>query len=420
MNAVFVSSDGDDGFPGDPSFPVRSLGVAAQRAAANGANVVYVGNGVYSGNLTLSGRTLTLLGGWTVMRPNWTRNCDSRARSQTVILALDGGPALQVGDGGYVLRSLTVQTLLTDPPVPNTAGASRIALVARNADVTLVDVGLVATDGVPGGPAPVGANAGGVRACGGFNDCQAGDAGPPWLTTALPSDGGRFSATGFIPGDGAPGLTGPDGHNGRDGGLGQSATDCYVGCGCGVDCVSSGPIPQQAGEGRCGCGGRGGLGGGAGRGGGASVAVLAVNSTIRAEFSALQAGRGGNGSVGGSGGSGAPGADGGTGSAVRCQKKACRFTVGSSCMMMPVACYYGNGPADEVFQDLQPGVPGGPGGRGADGQQGGSGAGGSSVAVVLVGTSSLLLDGGTVLRVSDGGVGGPGARGGASALVQTW
>ncbi|MBL8923340.1 MAG: hypothetical protein JNJ54_31095 [Myxococcaceae bacterium] len=419
MKAVFVSPTGDDLLPGSIDFPVASIGKAADLAAASGATTIYISNGTYPGNVSLSGTSLALLGGWTVVFGTWTRDCSAGARSQTRILALDAGPAVSVADAGFVFRSLFVQTLLMAAPVVDQAGGSRTALVASNANVTLSDVGLVATDGVPGGTASLGAS-GGVRSCSGVADCQEGAAGTPWLTTARPSDGGRFTANGFIAGDGTPGQAGPDGQAGRDGGLGQTAMSCYLGCGCGVNCVSTGPLPQQAEAGRCGCGGRGGSGGGAGRGGGASVAVLAVNSTIRADFSSLQAGRGGNGSSGGAGGQGALGTDGGTGMGVRCQTKPCRFTVGSNCSMMPVACYYGNGPGDEVFIDLQPGVPGGPGGRGADGQQGGSGAGGPSVAVVLVGNSALLLDGGTVLRVSDGGIGGPGARNGASALIQAW
>lgn len=420
MNAIFVGASGDDGFPGNRSFPVRSLGVAAQRAAASAATTIYVGNGNYLGNVTLAGRNLSLLGGWSVSGTMWTRNCATDARTQTVILALDGGPAVSVADGGFFFRSMSVQTLFGGAPVADAAGASRIGLLATNADVSLWDVGIAATDAVSGGVATSGANGGSSRACAGLSDCQSGLSGPPYSTTASPSDGGRFVAGGFVPGDGQQGLAGVDGQQGRDGGAGQSAPSCYVGCGCGQNCISSGPLPQQAPPGRCGCGGRGGLGGGPGRGGGASVAVLAVNSTIRAEFSSLSAGRGGNGSPGGAGGVGSLGTDGGTGTSVRCQSKPCQFTVGNNCSMMPVACYHGTGPGDEVFVDLQPGVPGGSGGRGGDGQQGGSGAGGPSVSVVLVGGSSLVLDGGTVLQANDGGVGGPGARSGASALVETW
>jgi hypothetical protein len=415
VNGVFVSPSGSDANPGTQAAPVRSIGVAAALAASRAVSVIYVGSGSYPGNLTLSGRSLSLLGGWAPTGAGWPRSCAGNVRAQTVIFALDGGPAITVSDGGFLFRSVSVTTVSAGPPTIDTAGASRVGLWATSADVTLLDVGIDATDAVSGGQATTGSSGPGFRPCSGHTDCQAGLPGPPFLSPALASDGGRFGVGGFIAGDGMQGLPGSDGQNGPPGGPGQSAPSCYVGCGCTTNCVSSGPLPQQAPGGRCGCGGRAGLGGGPGRGGGASVAVLAVNSTIRASFSSLAAGRGGNGSSGGPGGLASPGSTGNPVPPLRCQTKPCQIVAG---ICPNAGCYFGNGPGDEVYIDLMGGVPGGPGGRGADGQQGGSGAGGPSV--VLIGASALLLDGGTTLRASDGGVGGPGARSGDSALTQTW
>ncbi len=370
---------------------------------------------MYAGNVVVLDDA-TLLGGWKVANGAWQRDCSVLGRTQTVVLALDAGPGLSIIDAGVTVRSLTIQTLLGGAPRADSSGASRIGVFALNATVRLSDVEVLATDAVSGGVAPGGLDATPSAVC--IGPCSDGGS----ATTAPParaSDGGTFSAVGYVPGDGVLGRSGNAGQHGLPGTTGTMASNCYVGCGCGVNCQSSAPMGLIGPSGFCGCGGRGGTGGGQGRGGGASLGVFASSSSLLVVDSALRAGRGGDGSMGGPGGSGSLGTDGGTGEDRKCQQKPCQVTTGSCSTPTNVACYHGTGPADEVFTWALAGAPGGTGGRGANGQQGGSAAGGPSIAVVLFGGSTLALSGSVVLSVSDGGLGAPGAPNGLSVPVHT-
>jgi hypothetical protein len=403
-DGVFVSPVGDDALGGSRLFPVKSLGVAIDRAGTLGRSSVYILPGVYSGNVIVP-RSLSLLGGWSNVAGSWRRNCAPDARTTTVIVALDAGPAVSVVDAGVLLRSMSLQTLLPGASAPNTSGASRVGLWAENANVTLAEVMVMTTDALPGGVASPGAGGAAPSAQSCFGSCGNGLAAAPAGASARASDGGVFTTTGFVPGDGVVGRPGGDGQNGIAGTSGSTSSGCYLGCGCSVNCTSTGPSVVVGQPGWCGCAGHGGNGGSQGRGGGASVGIYAVGSVIRLFDTSVGAGRGGDGSAGAQGGAGSLGTDGGTGVALQCQTKPCRVTTGSCAMYPNVACYYGNSPSDEVAFSVAPGFPGGPGGAGAIGQQGGSGAGGPSVAVVLVRGGQLVVDGGT-LTASNGGSGG--------------
>ncbi|MDX2014792.1 MAG: hypothetical protein SFW67_31640 [Myxococcaceae bacterium] len=420
-SAIFVADpSGSDLFSGlDPTRPVRTLGRALSSARSQGLSDVYIATGTYSGNLVLDSGPLRLLGGWTYASGSWTRLCSPTAPSQTTLFDLDGGPVVSVLDAGVFVRSLTLQTFLGGSTPAGQPGASRIGLLARNASVTLQQVEVLATDALPGGLASPGQNGIGAVACDGLAQCSTGANGTTPVAN-LASDGGRFTGAGFVVGDGTGGLPGQDGANGTFGGAGTPRSGCYFGCGCGVNCTSSGPQATQGTAGRCGCGGRGGAGGSPGRGGGASVAVLASGSTVIALGARLEAGRGGAGSDGGVGGFGVNGTTGSAGTTIDCQTKPCRVTTGSCANYPNVACYYGDNENDQVNNPAFGGPSGGTGGRGAAGQTGGSGAGGPSISVVLLNGATFFPDAGTVLRFQPGGPGGAGARAGDSAAVRSF
>jgi hypothetical protein len=198
-------------------------------------------------------------------------------------------------------------------------------------------------DGAPGLPV----SGGGAGGTGGV-DCSNGGSGKTGSDAEVAANGeaqrGALGSAGWAPGGGRPGVDGAPGQGGGGGG---------------------GRVPTLAGAGGA-CGGCGGTGGRGGQGGGASAALVALGSQVALRESALTTGGGG---AGGSGGAGAPGANGGLGGVGTCA--------------------------------------GGEGGRGGRGGAGAGGAGGLSVGVLYKGSRPAL----TATTSANGAAGAKGIGG---------
>ncbi len=429
VSGVFVSAvGGSDANDGGPAAPVRTLARALTVAGSSGVTTVFLDQGQYNDPVRLTGgEGVTLRGGWRRTDGGWERDCRPDRRLGTELRSLGPVVELRRVETGSELRDLTVSTR-----TPQDAGESSIALIVDESALTLSNVKVVAGDGLnapPVTPPPPP----GVVNCDGFTDCREGDAGLSRdLVQPIHSDGGTFTANGFIAGDGVAGMPGDNGQNGTPGGMGAGSMSCgdgmCAGCsppdgGVAGSCSGASMRTQRGNPGRCGCGGLGGPGGPAGRGGGASVALLAVNGArVELRASELLAGKGGNGSLGAAGANSGTGRQGMAGTGTLCPPP-CAF-VPSAPQTCPTldppllgTCFPG-GDASWLTNPsnlLAGGQPGGFGGAGGRGQRGGDGAGGSSHAIVEVGSmTSVTVVNGTVLRAGQGGAGAGSAPGGRS------
>jgi hypothetical protein len=187
---------------------------------------------------------------------------------------------------------------------------------------------------------------------------------------------GTFSTTGFLPGDGKPGMSGTNG-TGGSGGDGMIPA-------VSADTVPPGTIHHDqtwngeagAGGGAGGCGGNAGT---AGKGGGASVALVALSSPMKITASKLTSGTGGNGGAG---------------------------TFGSAATLggNPGSCAIGT-----------PTTCGTKGGNGGEAGFSGSGAGGHSVAIAATGTMPVV-DPTSTLLPGTAGTGQPALSQGAKNI----
>jgi hypothetical protein len=413
---IFVDPQaGSDSFDGLSAIsPKASVENALIAARASGLGDIYLHEGVYSGTVTAMGGSARLIGGWTGQP--WSRSCP-RSSTATRIQSVDGGPAFIAIDAGITLMTLQLTSLSGGTTPVNTSGASRVGLMARNAQVSLVEVSIRTGNGLPGGLATNGI-AGGLRACNGIFDCQTGADGAPQVVTVADAGGlASFTLAGYQPGDGRAGSDGSDGFHGVGGLPGAMRSGCTLDCSCPINnCTSQPNGTVQSEQGTCGCGGRRGTGGAAGRGGGASVGVLAIQSAIQVSGVTIETGIGGNGSAGGAGGLGGTGAPGLAGAGRTCFTEACRVISGTC---GSASCARGPSSTMQPIVWVDGGAAGSPGGRGGIGQSGGGGSGGPSIAIVLV-SSTLTRDGGLTTLVGGGGLGAAGAPGGISREVEVY
>lgn len=371
---VFVdAAKGADGNPGTKAAPLKTF--TAALAKAGSLPRVYVCEGTYAEHVKLT-RGVSIYGGFACA--DWAYS-GAKAKiapsdvgfalhiaavtSPVVVadlemVALPGTKAAPSSIGAFVARStdvtmrrvkVTAGTGFTGangeaakPAEPGTSVSGSIngnpgtAVAGGLENVCTCSTGGTTTGGKggdPTGPAPNGTNgalaqpvpAGGTGAGGTRAACETNNAGGLRGSDAPP--GAEAASPGIAVIDDM-GWTVADGQAGKNGTPGQG--------GGGGGSYTIGAIAVNGGGGGGACGGCGGGGGGGGAGGGSSLAVLAHESTIKLEASALAAANAG------SGGAGAPGEAGATGGAKG-------NTVGNACQ----------------------------GGVGGDGGKGGSGAGGS-------------------------------------------
>jgi hypothetical protein len=408
---IFVSPIGLPTNSGEsPSNPVDSVQVAVARAVALSRPTIALAPGTYSSFVSLQAQHagLRFVGSRTA---TFDGDCAPDARSATTLLAPQPTTVSLMGVAGaqVIFSGLTIRS---SPPL----GLSESTLTVRvtNSNVRFENVDIYAPDARPGrSPAQPGPP--GNLACNGTSDCGLGRTGLDGGDGA-PADAGSFNAAGYLPGDGKAGLNGDPGGNGTVPPVPPSAS-CIVACSGATPCIGGelfcGNLVNtvSSNRGTCGCGGRGGIGGSSATGGGASVAVFVTGNTSVVSFqnTRLFAGRGGPGGAPVQGGPGGPGTAGALGSSATCYRAGGPNGCGrmpSMCsqnceILGPPATVIGVGPAGGS------GAPGGPGGRG------GAGAGGPSVALVTVGTPSVLI-GNSVFAPDAGGEASGGAPPGAN------
>ena len=413
---VFVSPQGHDGAVGTMSDPLRSVAEGIAKATQTGKSHVYVCDGSYAEQVTLSA-AVSLYGGLSCTGDaGWTY--------------ADGGMAQVTGPQNQV--ALTVTGITTPIAIEDFLvvaasaaglddagnGLSSIAVLVNGSTVAFRRCTFGAGSADNGGAGVAGnnyvffvapdggANEGGLGGLGGRVTCVDGTnaiGGSGGNVTSVPpeGDGGAgisVPAAATSPGRDGLGGAGDDGingcargHNGANGAAtdGGGAASSYgalnsmgwlpspgsagqpgsPGQGGGGGGANSAPLLGGTGGGAGGCGGAGGTGGG---GGGASIALASITSRVTMEGCALTTSAAGN---GGKGGDGQPGQGGGT---------------------------YGAA--------LGPCL-GGFGGNGAGGAAGGGGTGGISVCTAYKGTqptASLSCAIGTGGSPGNGGAGGDG------------
>ena len=402
---VFVAPTGRAGATGTKADPLRTIGEAVGRAAADGKPRVYVCEGSYESAITIA-KEISIFGGLTCA---WT---PSPVRPR---IAPGNGIAVRItsGTGRVLLRDLEIIGS-ADPLVPSDSAIAMF--VSSSQDVKLQNVSLTAGPGTAGAKARTKDNyPAGSTAKNGAN-ASAANGGPE--TNCACADGATSSrgargatAGGTLAGSGSAvpaianvneGLTGSttcfdgrvglDGDGNAKGAAGAAASGALTASGWNA----ASEMPAERGEignpgqggggggakpdlnqggGGGSCGGCGGGGGEPGLAGGSSFALLSFESKIEVDGGVFASAAGGRGGDGGDGQPGqAPGAPG-----------------GGTCN-------------------------GGAGGIGGGGSGGGGGAGGHSVAVGYVGTEPKLNGLITTLGAKGSrGEGGAGGEGGGNA-----
>jgi len=410
---VYVSAAfGTAGGLGTPESPLETITEGLEAAAAKGMTLVIVDEGTYPERLTFTDRHggITVAGGWKGAESGWKRDCESGFRARTILespesVAVTVEATVSAPTAGLDAMTITTRELDTTPP--DTSGPSSIGVLVRGpASFRLRIVKVVATKGGAGGVPSVAVPVLGTTNCSGVNDCSDGAGGGGGANGGPGAP--RFSADGFVPGDGARGIAGTNAANGIPGGQPPSKVCALQAKGTCNNTVTGGcdfTSDSVAGNlGHCGCGGLGGEAGRPGRGGGASIAVLVIGSgTVALENTNLTAIGGGDGSDGAAGGEGAVGGIGTPGPAKSC------FTGAGPSGAMNCTC--------TLMNDVPVGggPSGGSGGAGGKGGAGGGGAGGPAHAFVVVGSGKVLKDAASVFSVGAGGAGAGGAPSGASS-----
>jgi hypothetical protein len=360
---VFVAAGGTG--DGSKESPLGSIQKGIDLALTKGLSRVYVCKGDYRENIKLSS-AISLFGGFSC---SWEK-ADDHPR-----VAPDTGYALEIRSVSTTSQAaLVVADIEFAAAAATSPGESSISVfVNGSSDIVLRRLKVSAAAGKSGNDGPqftsnlfVGSLTGnpGITTAGALKkDCACVSYG--MSTGGTGGNGGTaVSVDGKVGGIGGaspilPTLTAPfDGHGGAgatnpagscaNGGFGQVGAPRTGGVGAkGLGTISTnGWIPTSGGDGEAGnpgqgggggggdclaggggggggggCGGCGGAGGRAGQGGGGSIALLAMNSSIRLDRTELRAaggGKAGNGSVaeaaaggGGGGGGGIVGACGG-------------------------------------------------------------------------------------------------------------
>jgi hypothetical protein len=440
--AIFVSPLGDNNNAGtDRTAPLETITIGIAKAAtlAGGPADVYVINGQYDENVSLSSG-VSIYGGY--HSGSWLRD------PAAAPVLIEGGTNMITVSGFQVtnvtLDGLTIRTPLEALIVGQSVHAVFLNqsqnITITNNEITAGDAragaggqfGFPGVQGRPGDPGdsavctatPTGGAAGagglpgqpdagaqlGVAGGGGGSGGSAnvsggngttgsasggiaGGAGGPGGTTSAPAGG-----------DGTAGTNGTNGTNGTGGAqLGRLSSIGYIP----VDGTNgTSGTPGSAGGGAGGGGGTatgaggGGGGGGAsggggnfgqgGKGGGGSFAIVVVSSTgLTIDGNTLRTGSGGTGGPGGVGGTGRPGGLGGMG--------------GGGC---------GGGGN---------GGRGGNGGAGGNGGHGGGGGGGPSIGILYDDGSQVTIGGNNTFHIDSPGDGGfsPGQGGAAGVSANT-
>lgn len=426
VTGIFVTSYGDDSYPGTRDKPVRTLGHA--QALAGSTKYVFACAETFSETLVLTDG-LRLVGGLSCAGGSW-----GAPTGMTTINA-PASPAIRALalEKGALLANLKVIA-----PDGKVSGESSIGLFAANAKNLRVihssvtagygaggangaagaDATGTATDGSPGYDSMLSIDyesfAGTTKMTGGFGGTLAsigGRGGSSYTGTAFSEDaenggaasgtlgcglGGRRATAGGSCIAGQKGCVGTPGTKGAGGlsvgtlslsgyqatNAGEAGGDGAPGGGGGGGSAGRRTLPgsSQVMGGSGGGGGGGGFpgaGGKAGTPGGASIAILSFQSSVAITASQLTTKGGGTGGSGGPGGFGNAGGKAGAG-----------------------------GKALSGYSDTQ-GCEGGTGGKGGDGGSGGGGGGGPSVGLGFAGASPVITD----VSISTG----LGGTGGASA-----
>ena len=357
---VFVSSLGSPTSNCVPQTPCSSIQAGIVAALAHGQKTIYVDQGTYPEQLTLSAG-IAVRGAWS--RANgWTPICDDTRLTATKLQPPTGTDRsiIAINLGG----SASLEAIDVEGQTPAQPGQSLYGIFASGSTTTLslTDVSVLVPAGGSGRAGTDGAP--GVMA--GAPDCGHGVAAPAGATaaTAAPSAGARVEYS-------AAGATSSAASSGTIGGNGQSGLPGTEVCGDAVTCspdkpegVNCAANPTDAcGSAAGGCGGTAGGVGTGGGGGGSSIALYAFDAQVvilRGQLIASVGGSGGNGGAAGAAG-GATNA-GGAGSVRGCT--ACNGSATAcACGTMAVVASYpaatGNGTPGAV------GVPGA-GGAGGD------------------------------------------------------
>jgi hypothetical protein len=422
--AVFVSTAGNDTWPGTRTQPMLTIAAAIGKASLDGKTQVYVSNGNYVGRVSLTSG-ISLYGGYSQAN-NWGR---SSAYVATISSTTVSGGRMTALEGFNVTTPTTVDRFTITTNSTNQVGVSNYGVYCDNCgSLTLKNNVITAGNAGPGSNGSGGSTgaSGTVGGNGGSGSCDANNSGGAGGTAGGSSCGrsggaggkggdygdnnGNNGVAGLIgtlfgsggsggdPGgdgtNGSGGTSGSNGSAGSGGSGGSTSTGFWVGTagssggtgghgngggggggGGGQGCFlcNDGPGNGGGGGGGAGCGGGGATGGIAG---GGSFGVFVRSSTgLILQANTITSGNGGNGGTGGAGGGGGIGADGGNGATV------CTSEVGGG----------GNG---------------GKGGNGGSGGGGGGGAGGPSYGVYRLSSSVSVI--GNSLNNGTPGNGGSG------------
>ncbi len=299
---VFVSSLGSPTSNCLPQTPCNSIQAGIVAAVAHGQKTIYVDQGTYPEQLTLSAG-IAIRGAWS--RANgWTPICDGTRLTATKLQPPAGTDRAIIAKdlgGSASLEAIDVQGQTTAQPGQSLYG---IFATGSTTMLSLTDVsvlvpaggdGSAGTDGVPG-----------VMA--GAPDCGHGVAAPAAATAAIaaPSAGAHVMYS-------AAGATSSTASSGTKGGNGQSGLPGTEVCGDAVVCQPDKPDgincagnPTDAcGSAAGGCGGTAGGVGTGGGGGGSSIALYAFDAQVvvlRGQLIASIGGTGGNGGAAGAAG----------------------------------------------------------------------------------------------------------------------
>jgi hypothetical protein len=436
--AVFVATDGNDGWSGTKSSPKQTIQAGIDTAASQGKDV-YVSAGTYTESLTLESG-VSIYGGYS--------RANGWARSDSYDVIVQGGTTAVTcsGQSTIVIDRLTIRSANNT----STGGSSYAVRLSGCQDVLIRRSNLEADDGGNGGHGWDGSHGpSGSSGLDGQEGCEdssgfCGSCSRPSPGSGGWGCGGNYGGRGGYPGkggnNGSAGLsgTGPGGAGGAGGDCDRDSNGtCSWGCwngdygssgstgaagtnGAGgvsfntsstssyfPDHGSSGTTGSPGGGGGGGGGGHGGddycdsygssggggggggcggTGGSRGTGGGGSFAVWAYDSTnIQVQDCAIVTGDGGAGGSGGSGGLGGSGGAPGSGR------------------------LYGGGDEQD---DAGCGGNGGYGGTGGQGGHGGGGGGGPTIGIVFRSCSSSGHTGNT-FTLGAAGTGGysPGSSG---------
>jgi hypothetical protein len=317
MSQIFVSTAGTATTGCSETLPCASIQAGIAAAAAQGKTTVYVDQGVYPEQLTLSAGIA--IRGARSRTDGWAPICGDARLTATKVhppTGVDRAVIAQDLGGAASLEALDVQYATVAQP-----GQSMYGVFATGATTTLslVDVTMV----VPAGGAGTNGAAGTAGVAGGASDCGHGVSNPAAAATpATPASNASivtYDASGANPATGGVGVIGGEGHSTSAPPGSSQCSDNLVGCkpdpSEGVPCAGNDTTSCVGGG--TGCGGTaGGVGGGGGTGG-SSIALYAFGAIVTTTRGALQPGAGGNGGSGGAGGA-AGGATGGFESASVC------------------------------------------------------------------------------------------------------